>query len=171
MILRQAYKAIRPGVILSKENFSLDCYPSDKYDQPAARGESRGPYAVSSYVVVGRGEYTLHSNEPDRGGAHWFSWSTSTPEEFVRKYHHDKILGDFPLYTIMIMAERYGPRYDAECLLQGRREEYEEKKQQIQHELVGSLDRYFQSFSYRAILFLLKRCWDSRVAHGCTRSV
>ena len=151
MALCQAYKAMMLDTFMpGKYHYHPPkCYHSDEYDETVARTKS------SQFIIVGNGQYTFWENIGDRG-TYWFSWSTSTLEEFVRKYHRSSIFGEAAFYTTMVVIALYGFSYHLECFTQGRKEEYREKEQMVRYMLVDSLEQYFKSFSYRTIYFFLK---------------
>ena len=122
------------------------CYHADEYNPEATRSQNR------AHIVVEPGQFTFWSDEGERT-SHWTSWSTTTLDEFVKRFHHSKIYGDFATYPLIVTQIRYGLHID--FALKGRLAEFEEKRIRVRDMIAGLLARHLKSFSHRAIGLLL----------------
>ena len=153
--MQRAHLAMKLGSLFPVTRLPL-CYDATAQDVESAKAKNR------YFVTVGRNEYTLWSQEVDHSPA-WSSWSTNTATEFIRKYQHrylhhtitfpDGIKGPPPLYPQIVTAELFMPYGTA--LLEGRKEEFEEKVAQFHNAMTTLFENHLKSPVHRFLCGLL----------------
>lgn len=142
---RQAHESMRLGSSFPATDLPT-CYHSDVYDPEATRAQNR------SHIVVGRGQYAFWFDDGERV-SHWTSWTATSLDEFIKRFHHSKIYGEHALYPLIITQILNGPY--VEFMIRGEANVFEEKRRKVKDAIVQLLEHYLSSFTHRAITKML----------------
>lgn len=146
LAFKSAHKSMRLGKAFPTSNLP-ECYSIESYKSQEVKALNR------NHIVVGKNEFILWHQEGDRQ-TYWESTATNDIDEFIRLFHKDKIYGQFATYSLILTQMLHGQYM--EFAKNGKVDEFEKKKQDVQNKISFFLNSYLSSFKHKLLKQLIK---------------